>query len=104
MIAFDSPEGTLLRSLSPSVDAVVSLWFSALSEGQEEWASWAGNQIQAGPEPDETIAALRFLQASADGDAKLARQLWAVLASFPIDDSESRIIQAARGIGQSLLK
>ena len=104
MIAFDSPEGIRLRAIGLSRSALMALWFTALNEGQDTWSAWALDLAKVNHPQDPTTIALRFLQASADGDAKLARQLWAVLASFPIDDSKSRIIQAAHGIGQSLLK
>jgi hypothetical protein len=101
MIAFDSSDGATLRALKPSPSAVLALWFAALNEGQDPWAAWAVMQLEGQP-PDAEIAALRFLHAASTGDHRAARQLWTILASFPIDGADSRIILAARNLRPAL--
>lgn len=101
MIAFHSPEGAALRALKPSRSAVVSLWFSALSEDDADWASWAGDQL-ADQRPDAELAALRFLQAAQAGNDRAVRQLWTLLATFPIAGSDNRIVKAARTLREQL--
>ena len=101
MIAFDSLEGAMLRALNPSRSAVLSLWFAAVSEGKESWAAWAAEKA-ATSSHDAEFAALRFLQAAGDGNESAARQLWTILASFPITDMDSRIVLAARNLRSSL--
>jgi hypothetical protein len=101
MIAFDSPEGATLRALEPSRSAVLWLWFAALSEGQDSWAAWAAEQCASAAQ-DAEITALRFLQAASDGNDRATRQLWSVLASFPTDGTDSKIILAARALRASL--
>lgn len=101
MIAFDSPEGAQLRALRPSQSATLSIWLVALDEGQEDWAHWAQDQLGGVGDSIEVIA-LRFMQAASDGDVMLARQMWVVLASCPIDGTDNRIIRAARNLRTSL--
>ncbi len=103
MIAFDSLEGTRLRAMTLSRSALMSLWFTALNEGQESWGEWARQVADADHPQDAATAALRFLQAAGEGDARRARQLWAVLMSFPIDQTDSKIIRAARDVGRATL-
>lgn len=97
MIAFESPEGTALRALSPSRSAMMALWLVALSEGQDAWTSWASGELATTAQSIELVS-LRFIQAASDGNERAARQLWAVLASFPGDGTESHIVQAARNL------
>jgi hypothetical protein len=101
MIAFDSPEGATLRALDPSPRAIAALWFTALNEGQDGWAAWAAVELAGLPLGPEA-AALRFLQAVSDGEARRMRQCWAILASYPIDGTQSRIIQSARKLRATL--
>jgi hypothetical protein len=101
MIAFDSPEGAALRGLTPSRSATLAIWVTALNEGNDSWANWARNALDTTAH-DAELAALRFMQAAKDGDERAARQLWAVLASFPIDGADSRIILAARNLRPAL--
>lgn len=97
MIAFDSPEGQALRDLNPSRNALIALCFSALNDGSDSWAQWSWDRLGELTQDAETIA-LRFLRAINDSDERLARQLWAVLASYPIDGTLSTVIQAARNL------
>lgn len=97
MIAFESPEGTDLRALSPSRSATMAICLAALSERQNAWVSWASDELATTAQSIE-VTALRFIQAASDGNERAARQLWAVLASFPTEGTESRIVQAARNL------
>ena len=102
MITFDSPEGATLRALNPSRAAVVSLWFTALNEGRDGWGSWAAEELKTVANDPELIA-LRFMQVASDGDSVATRQLWAVLASFPTEGTQSKIILAARELHGELI-
>ncbi len=101
MITFDGPEGATLRALNPSRSAVRALWFAALTDGQDGWGSWAADKLKA-MASDREVIALRFMQAAGDGNTAAARQLWAILASFPMTDTQSTILKAARDLRASL--
>jgi hypothetical protein len=101
MIAFDSPEGAHLRTLKPSRSAIAEIWFTALNEGQDGWAAWAGAELARQPGGAET-AALRYIQAVSDGDRRRAQQFWAVFASYPASAAPGRICDAARTLRASL--
>lgn len=101
MIAFYSPEGAALRALKPSRSAIAAIWFAALSGDQTGWADWAGEELAGLPGGADT-AALRFIQAVNDGDTRRTQQFWAVFASYPTTDAQSRICAAARNLRASL--
>lgn len=94
MIAFDSPEGAVLRGLNPSLSATLAIWLTALDEGGDDWARWARETLTSASQ-DADVAALRFMQAANEGDETAARQLWTVLCSFPAERKTGRIVQAA---------
>lgn len=101
MIAFDSPEATTLRAMKLSRSALEAIWFTALEEGRDSWAAWAGDKLAqylAGAE----MAALRFVRAASDGEIRQAQQFWAVFASFPASSAQTRICAAARSLRASL--
>ena len=101
MIGFESSEGHQLRALRPSLSATMALWLAALTEGDDGWSAWAQDRLSdVGDTPD--VVALRFIQAASDQDLTRARQLWAVLASWPTDTSHSSVIKAARDLRASL--
>jgi hypothetical protein len=101
MIEFDSLEGQQLRAMQPSQSATMALWLVALTEGNEDWATWAQNQLDDVKESVDVLA-LCFIKAVCDTETKLAKQLWSVLASFPISGSHSHIIRAARTLQAQL--
>jgi hypothetical protein len=101
MIAFESPEGAVLRGLKPSRSATLAIWLAALETGRNDWADWARAAL-ASASQDADLAALRFMQAVNDGDVKAARQLWTVLSSFPAESRTSRIYQAAQRLRSEL--
>jgi hypothetical protein len=103
MIEFNSPEGNALRAMEVSGDALLSLWFTALKEGHDEWAAWAAEKADAPGDADDRVLALRFLDAAGKGEAKQSRQLWAILKSCQNKNNKSRIVQAALELGQSVL-
>ena len=101
MISFDSPEATKLRAMQPSRSALEAIWFTALDEGRDTWAAWAGEQLAQHLAGAENVA-LRFVRAASDGETRQAQQIWTVLASFPASDTESRIVRAARDLRASM--
>jgi hypothetical protein len=103
MIEFHSPEGQSLRAMEVSGDALLSLWFTALKEGHDEWAAWAAEKADAPGNADDRVLALRFLDAAGKGEAKRSRQLWAILKSGQNNSNTSRIVHAALELGRSVL-
>ncbi len=101
MIGFESPEGHQLRALRPSLSALMALWFAALTDGDDAWSAWAQDRL-SGVSDTPDVLALRFIQAASEQDLTRARQLWAILASWPTDTSHSAIIKAARDLRASL--
>lgn len=101
MIAFDSSAGSALRAMNPSRPALAALWFTALTEDQTDWAAWAKEKIETDHATDAVVIALYLLQAANDGNYNSTRQLWTVLASFPIEGNPCRIMRAARDIGRA---
>lgn len=101
MIAFDSQEGEALRGLQPSRTAKLAIWNTALEQGCDDWAGWARDTLGAVSQ-DADLVALRFMQAVSDGNERAARQLFAVLQSFPQTEGESRIVTSARTLRASL--
>ena len=101
MIAFDSPEGAALRALKPSRSATLSIWLTALREGEDGWMVWARDTVGQDMS-DAEIVALRYMQAASDRDKVAMHQLWVVLDSFPTEAGTGPAVKAARELRASL--
>lgn len=101
MIAFDSPEGTRLRDIPLSRSAVTMIWLTAVDEGRGDWASWARDGL-ATQVSGADLAAMGFVQAAMNGEIRRAMQLWSILATFPADEQDSRMVRAAHDLRAAL--
>jgi hypothetical protein len=101
MIAFESPEGQQLRALGTSLSATMALWFAALTAGDDAWCAWAQDRLADLNDTPEVLA-LRFIQSASDQDMTRARQMWAILGTWPTETAHSAILKAARELRASL--
>ncbi len=93
MIAFDSPEGRILRDVGLSRSAIFALWVTSLEMCQMDWADWARAQPIPGTDPNKI--ALQFLHAAALGNAAQGRLIATVLKTLPPSTQDLFYVRSA---------
>ena len=96
MIAFDSPDGKILRDIGLSRSATFAIWVSALEMNQMDWAEWA--RARPFPDSDPNKIALKFLHAAALAKQKDMIDFAIQLRSLPAWTHDLFYVRSARSV------